>query len=335
MSERRIDKLTFRVKRGWCLFPIKAREKFPPLIPDNLRAASNDPRQIAAWRRQWPDCNLGVACEKSGLIVVDVDTKPGKVGRATFDNLDLIYSFPPTYAVQTPSGGFHLYYRATAAVPFRYTQGKHGFGPDIDTPNYVLASGCTIAEGGYAVMNDLAVAPAPGWFAEFLRPRMVGRNNNGVPVVDLDQPSNVEWAIHYLAYDAPPSIYLQGGERTLFLVAATLKDRGISEHVAVQLIAEHYNRRCEPEWNVGDGPEQDRLDVKIANAFKYAVQTAPGASTAEADFADDDAIDTSPVVGLSMADALAEIGLPVEDDPFEKLLRKQARKKWARENRWR
>src|SRR5581483_8879289 len=93
-----------------CIFPIKAGAKSPPLIADNLAKASNDPEQIKAWHTKWPGCNWGVALKMSRVIVADVDCKPGKRGRETYDELDRQYGWPATETVETPSGGLHLYY---------------------------------------------------------------------------------------------------------------------------------------------------------------------------------------------------------------------------------
>jgi hypothetical protein len=76
-------------------------------------------------------------------------------------------------------------------------------------------------------------------------------------------------------------------------VAGNLKDHGISLDTAIDLIAEHYNPRCEPPWNLGDGELADRLDVKVSNAYRYLKYMRPGAATAEADFGDDAAGDAT------------------------------------------
>ena len=47
-----------------------------------------------------------------------------------------------------------------------------------------------------------------------------------------------------------------------------MRDRGISESLAVDLMLEHYNPRCIPEW------EDDDLTKKIQNAYSYATGDA-------------------------------------------------------------
>ncbi len=266
------------------IFPIKAGAKSPPLIADNLNKASNNPALIKTWHVLRPGCNWGVALKKSRVIVADVDCKPGKRGRETYDALDRQYGWPATEAVQTPSGGLHLYYDG------EHVFGVGAFGTDIDSPNYTLVPGCTLADGtSYRAMPKCPkVVPAPAWFYEVLkRQQSAAEAAEQVPVIELDQNVSIQWAIEYLKRDAPPARQGDNGDATTLKVAATLKDRGISEEMALELMAEHYNGRCEPPWQIGEGEDKDRLDAKVRNAYTYLKNRAPGEDTAEADFATD------------------------------------------------
>lgn len=268
------------------IFPIQAGAKSPPLISNNLASASNDLAQIKAWHAKWPGCNWGVALAKSHVIVADVDCKPGKRGRETYDLLDLEYGWPATEKVETPSGGLHLYYSGEHV----FALGERGFGVDIDSPNYTLIPGCALAGGtGYCkVASSPKVAPAPSWFYDLLRRGTTERTEQPQePAVDWDKPENVEWAIDYLLHDAPLSKQGSNGDATILHVAGVLKDHAISEEMALELMADYYNDRCEPPWQIGEGADADRLDVKIQNAYRYLREKQPGADTAEAHFADD------------------------------------------------
>jgi hypothetical protein len=261
------------------LFPIRYGEKSPPLIPENLKNASNDPEQIEAWGKNWPTCNWGVALKKSNLFVVDVDTKPGKVGLDTYDAHALANDWPETETVRTPSGGFHYYHEGE----HRFALGENGFGRDIDCPNYVLIPGCTLRDGtSYVAINELSAVAAPRWFYDVLGSRKKETVENAADVVvDLDKSENVEWARDFLQNEAPPAIEGQGGEQQTLKVAMALRDRGISEPFAVELMLQEYNERCDPPW------DRDGLEQKISNAYAYATLSAIGGRTAEADFADD------------------------------------------------
>src|SRR6185369_1172095 len=226
-----------------------------------------------------------VALAKSHIAVVDVDRKPGKRGQETYDALDLQYGWPATKKVETPSGGLHLYYEGEHV----FALGERGFGVDIDSPNYTLIPGCTLANGTCyrEVPSSQKVAPAPSWFYDLLRRRTERAEQTQEPAVDWDKPENIEWAIHYLLYDAPLSKQGSSGDATILYVAGVLKDHGISKELALELMAEHYNDRCEPPWGIGEGPDSDRLDIKIENAYRYLKQKQPGADTPSAEFAND------------------------------------------------
>ncbi len=293
------------------LFPLKTKSKTPPLVDDNLAGGcSNDPQQIIAWHKQFPGCSWGQANEKSMRLVVDVDCKTGKVGAATVSQIEMLYKeFPKTMRVRTPSGGYHLHYKITDKDDFVFTLGKAGFGKDIDTPNYVVIPGMEVEGGKYEEEGNVPVVPVPQWFFEH---ELLGRArqkkkqkqanaltaaDTSAAVIDMDQPHNIEWAIHYLRNDAPPSISGEGGEATTFKVACVLREHGISETQALDLMLEHYNipGLCDPLWEI-DG--LDGLAKKVNNAFTYASLNAPGQSTAEADFAGEPVpeIKTDPVV---------------------------------------
>lgn len=101
------------------------------LVYHGLDEGSSDPDVIANWWRKKPNANIAIITgrknkegldEGSGLVVVDVDVKPGRDGKEQLDHLQqLIGKFPETPTVNTGSGGLHLYF-------------KHP-GPDVFLPN--------------------------------------------------------------------------------------------------------------------------------------------------------------------------------------------------------
>jgi hypothetical protein len=293
------------------LFPIKKLAKFPPLVQGNLEIASNDPEQIRAWHQNFPGANWGVALRKSSLMVVDVDTKPGKVGRATYDALDLAYGWPETETVVTPSGGEHRYYDGRHV----FALGEHGFGRDVDSPNYTLIAGCTFKDGtSYKTINAHASVPAPQWFYDVISAAKERLPDADESVVDLDKPENVAWAIDYLQNDAAPSIEGQGGEHQTLKIAMSLRDNGISEARAVELMNDLYNvpGLCEPEWEIDD------LTKKVNNAYTYANLSKVGGKTAEADFTDDDAEEIAASIKLKgNPREIAKQAAERSDPPYE------------------
>ncbi len=112
--------------RGWLVFPCVPGGKRPALRGNWQDLATTSPGQIRAWWARAP-YNAGVACGPSGLVVIDLDVphgeQPGELAASTVNGTDALarlcaqhgQSYPlPTYAVDTPSGGCHLYYAAPA-----------------------------------------------------------------------------------------------------------------------------------------------------------------------------------------------------------------------------
>ena len=277
------------------LFPVAPENKAQPLLKRYLKRASSDPAQLRRWHAFWKtkfdgkECWWGIAPELSGLVFADVDTKVGKSGQKTFELFDLLYGWPSTLVVRSPSGGRHHWYRGRHLFALGTNKSKH---PGIDFAQYVILPGCMMADGtGYTLQVDLPIATAPDWFyVEAKRSPDKSDALEQVPVIDLDKPANVEWAKDYLVKDAPPSIHGEGGEQTTLDVATTLKDHGISEAKALELMAEFYNveGRCDPLWSSDETPAEDSLAVKVRNAYAYKRSVRPGAFAAEAEFANDD-----------------------------------------------
>jgi bifunctional DNA primase/polymerase-like protein len=306
---------------NWHLFPIKRHGKKPPLIEDNLNRASNDPEQIKKWHAKWPGCGWGLALAKSHQIVFDIDRKEGAGGERTYRALrenhktETAPAFPMTFVVQTPSGGWHAYFNETETVKHVFALGKSGFGEGLDSPNYVLIAGCQIkgADGelhGYTVKIDKPIAAAPDWFSQYLKKRDETTETEQTPVADMDTDVNTAWAIDFLTNHASPAIEANNdGEFTTLTVAATLKDHGMSESKAVELMFEHYNPRCEPAW------EFNELATKVANAYAYCTKNSPGESTPEHDFGGDNAWtaeDDASMENLKKATEKRIVGDPVQ-----------------------
>jgi hypothetical protein len=103
--------------RGWPVFPCAPGGKRPALRGSWQDHATADPAQIRAWWARAP-YNIGIACAPSNLVVLDLDTPRQQQDQDTSGTEALAalceeYRQPyplPTYVVDTPSGGSHLYY---------------------------------------------------------------------------------------------------------------------------------------------------------------------------------------------------------------------------------
>ena len=78
----------YYAQRGLRVIPITPSESYPPLITEWQHKATCDPKQIKEWWATWPEANVAIATGvASGVIVVDVDMKNGKNGKATLSAL--------------------------------------------------------------------------------------------------------------------------------------------------------------------------------------------------------------------------------------------------------
>ena len=277
-------KMAAVLPNGLHLFPVKFDDKSQPLLKDYLSKASADPEQIKRWHKFWTkklghEPWYGIAPGLSGLVFADIDTKPGKVGQATFDTLDMLYGWPDTMISGSPSGGRHRWYvgQHLFHVGSANTEHQH-----IDFAQYIILPGCKKSDGtGYTLERNIAPAPAPSWFYEIAKSAARVKDTPQEFASEPDTDDKVKWAIEYLTNEAPPAVEGNAGDATALQVGGVLKDAGISVEKAIELVEAHYNPRCEPPWD--DGGE-----AKVRNAYAYLHQNVPGSvQTAHEDFAAD------------------------------------------------
>ncbi|MGB4777482.1 bifunctional DNA primase/polymerase [Microbacterium sp.] len=90
------------------------REK-RPILAKPLDGATTDAATIAKWWTEYPDALPGFYPGQNGLVVVDVDEKPGKPsGSASLREAG--HELPDTWSYPTPSGGRHYVYRVPEGI---------------------------------------------------------------------------------------------------------------------------------------------------------------------------------------------------------------------------
>ncbi|MEU8134612.1 bifunctional DNA primase/polymerase [Streptodolium elevatio] len=172
-------------ERGWHVFPLVPGAKRPAVTDWENRATTDTARITRCWDHA--PYNIGIACGPSGLVVVDLDTaKDGEEPKEPWSREDVTCGadvlavlaknaeapYPDsTFAVSTPSGGAHLYFRAQDGADLRNTAGRIGW--KIDTRangGYVVANGSIVDGRSYATRVDEDPIPLPGWLYGHLRP---------------------------------------------------------------------------------------------------------------------------------------------------------------------
>ena len=166
--------------RGWHVFPCVPGGKRPALRGSWKDLATADPDRVHAW---WARTayNIGISCGPSGLVVIDLDaphTGQPLESPAAESGTDVLAAlcghhgqpYPlPTYSVDTPSGGCHLYY----AAPDRRIRNSAGrLGPLIDvraSGGYVIGKDSRIGGQAYTAHDERTPVPLPAWIADLLQ----------------------------------------------------------------------------------------------------------------------------------------------------------------------
>lgn len=156
--------------------------------------------------------------------------------------------------------------------------------------------------------GTLAPPQAPQWLIDMCGGPVPHTEPNTTPLPEnIDRDRAIRRVSEYLENEAPTAIEGAGGDTVTYAVCARVKDFGVSQIDALELL-QGWNERCEPPWN------DDELAKKIENAWKYGTE-APGAAAPEVEFdavpdTQSDVVDTtgSPVLALNNQYALVQVG---------------------------
>lgn len=142
-----------------------------------LKDATTDLQQIANWAERYPDANIGLACEMSGLVVVDVDLDlDDPVDAKRWEAFRSDNQIPATFTQRTPGGGLHLFFQSAPGARYPSSlQDAEGKVADIRHNAYVVMepsialSSRRDEPGTYKIIDDRPPVPAPDWLAAELR----------------------------------------------------------------------------------------------------------------------------------------------------------------------
>lgn len=141
------------IENGYSLIPVDKRDKKPLIKWSDYQKKRASEETVEKWFKS--DNNIGIVTGKiSGITVVDIDVKENK--QTPLD------TFPPTHTIQTPSGGYHLYYQYTDKVGTGSNQYPQF--PHVDIRNdggYVVAPPSSFKGKSYTVLKALPIAPFP------------------------------------------------------------------------------------------------------------------------------------------------------------------------------
>lgn len=220
--------------KGFPVFPLKKGTNTP-----NLKkwptAATTDVEQIRQW---WSgrnkNRNVGVACQDK-VVILDVDIKAGRDGRPELKRL-IAAGLPKTYTVQTPSGGYHLYFKH----PGGWVKSVANFWSGIDirgNGGQGAGAGSVTPDGEYKVLHDIEVAELP----EKFRLPLKGAESAEESVTDsiiLDSLNQYS--------ELPPEIKCGERDDVLFRYACSWRERGYAKAHAQVLMKELHSRLEQP-----------------------------------------------------------------------------------------
>ncbi|WP_292115139.1 AAA family ATPase [Mesorhizobium sp.] len=264
--------------RGFKLLPVALDRKKAAHKGRFIDQATGDIEQLRAWSKRY---NFGIATE-ADLLVIDCDIRRDEKGAVIKDGLahfiNLMGGEPDVFTTRTGSGGKQFFF--SIDNPVTSTAGKAadpakglpevGLGEGIDIRSYgalVLAPGSQLpGKDRYSVINAAPVAPAPERLLALIMAAAARKKDRkrklseGVVFTGDDPRDYAEGTRR--ALDAAPAIEGQGGDNQTYSVAAAILDV-CTEDQTKDIMREHYNPRCVPEW------DDDELDEKVENAVAY------------------------------------------------------------------
>ncbi|MCS3895608.1 hypothetical protein M2171_004741 [Bradyrhizobium japonicum USDA 38] len=258
---------------GFDVFPLSPNRKTPVFEDSWKDLATHDTDRVKRlWAGGYRVCNVGLRTGlpflNGFLAVIDIDIKDGKPGKQSLAELEAhLGKLPPTMTFRTASGGEHRYF--VAPWPLGNSNSKLGPGIDVrGVGGYVVGGGSTVGGKEYGLIGGEEFAALPeAWAAACGRPRERTALDRATPLVELDQPANIERAISYLAYGAPA--------HGTYVVACYTRGLGISQEKCFELIIGH--------WPGAEGKSYDHIETRVRNAYTYA-QDPAGIACAEVEF---------------------------------------------------
>jgi predicted P-loop ATPase len=161
-TNKMLDAALSYATQGLSVFPVTPNQKTPAgsLVANGYKDATRSFDQIKSWWSQFPNANIGLNLERSGLVCIDIDNYKTECEFNTFvQDRDL----PKTLMQKSASGGTHLIYKANEDDDYPGTLCK---GVDIKYRGYILLSPSTFDDAPYEWANSIEPAKAPEWLSK-------------------------------------------------------------------------------------------------------------------------------------------------------------------------
>ena len=164
-----VDAALEYARRGEPVLPLRENAKEPATDNGFYDASINDAEIEKLFVK--PYVNIGVRVgQESNIIVIDIDNKSGKDGRARLTEIEArLGTLPLTRTVETRHGK-HFYFNFPNKWRYELTKSEYAPGLDIKAKGYVVAPPSTIEGFTYYVKNDVPTAELPdAWVTEAIK----------------------------------------------------------------------------------------------------------------------------------------------------------------------
>ena len=238
-------------RQGIRVFPLPAGKKIPKVKWKDV--ATTDPNQIQQWIDAGHDFGavMGHFENEFGegyAVAIDQDVKSGPDGIAAFDAMKGGRGWDEcTVSQTTSSGGKHTLF--DASEPYSNSAVRFPAGIDVR------------GQGGYVkIYEPISELPIlPPWLRSYL---VTPTQRVELKVDPQDAERDIAQATEHLKR-AQPAIEGQTGDNWTYQIACQMLDYGLSHETCLSLMAEYWNDRCEPPWEI------DELERKVRNSWKY------------------------------------------------------------------
>jgi len=254
--------LFYASRFDWPVFPVKPRDKKPPLTKNGCLDASTDEKQIREWWRKWPQANVGI---RTGVRFWVLDIDPHHGGDLSRDRLVARYGpLADTLRQITGGGGWQYFYELPEQAVIHGKAPLYDDWPGIDARgenNYVLAPPSIHPDTGNEYAWDTGkdtilhepIHPANAWLLEWVL--NASRNGPGRGPVEL------------------PEILEKGSrDETIYRMACAFRRARADFDQVLEHLTEYDRLRCRPPLGAA------KIREKVENAWKKP----PGDGKAEA-----------------------------------------------------
>lgn len=290
---------------GFPVFPLRAGTKDGFLAKSWKTQATSDAGRIRALADEHPGCNWGARC--TGHMVIDVDVADGAAGEASCLMLDVEHGIPVTRVHRSARGGRHIFLRMPVGAEATNRDKPCGDGINIrGNGGYVMCPGSTFDGLPYTVEHRAPVAPAPASLVELLKAPKAAKGA-AVPEEYQDRADAIAAAVGWLQRRE----VARKGERgvSIYRAATRLRDWGLSEETALELIGAIYAPNMDPPADV------DFCRHEVGSAYRYA-QNSAGVRSVAVDFDDvsELAAELAPPADAAPAARGEQLRWPVTDE---------------------